>query len=233
MEATTPDVQELSFSTMNSTIEVLVLPIHSSTTSTASSTSSSHIPSSVESSVSTISTTTQTSQNKTPTSTSCITTSESSEASTTTTSSGSPVENGAETKSSPPQSSGTTQTHSNESPETKPTFPVTVSPPPQEWVSVFISSKPEGAEVYLDGKFLGTTPIKIELPPGVYNITAVLNSQKEDRLVEIKHSEGEYTVTFRFSVNTSNGHETSSNGKICGPGSIILVLILLSSFRRR
>lgn len=212
LEAATPDVQELTFSTMNSTVEVLVFPVYSSTTSTSY-------------------TKTQTSTTSTSYTPTYSTTPENSEASTTTTHSSYPLENGTETQNSPSQPK-TPQTQSIKPPKSSNISQVTSSYPSHEWVPVFVSSKPSGAEIYLEGKFIGRTPIKVELPPGTYKITAVLNSQKEDRTVEIKHSEREYTVTFRFSVNSSDSHETHLTGKICGPGSIILVLLLFSRLRR-
>lgn len=40
-------------------------------------------------------------------------------------------------------------------------------------VSVVIDSRPDHAEILLDGKFVGTTPLSYRLPPGTHKIELV------------------------------------------------------------
>jgi len=53
----------------------------------------------------------------------------------------------------------------------KPASPPTPAPTPPQLATLGFWSNPAGAEVYVDGKLVGTTPSSFSLPPGEYTIT--------------------------------------------------------------
>ncbi len=52
--------------------------------------------------------------------------------------------------------------------------------------TVTIKSDPDGADIELDGSFIGNTPTTLQIPPGPHSIAVVKGSAKWERLIQIQ-----------------------------------------------
>lgn len=98
---------------------------------------------------------------------------------------------------------------------------------------IFIVSNPSGANVYLNGQHLGKTPLQIEVPKGKYNITVKYGNTSITKKIDISKGGERLKVSFNFAKNNSYSPTESSNSDeskrgICGPGSIVVLAILIA-----
>lgn len=78
--------------------------------------------------------------------------------------------------------------------------------------SLEITSEPTGAEVYIDGKDYGKTPLSVELPPSEHNVTLKMKGYREHTIkVEVKAGETtSINVKLEKKTETSGTSETTS-----------------------
>ncbi|AEK73694.1 hypothetical protein GQS_09000 [Thermococcus sp. 4557] len=94
-----------------------------------------------------------------------------------------------------------------------------------------VSSNPSGADVYINGKYRGTTPLTLELSPGTHSLTISKNGYKE-YVMNVTLEAGETVgITVQFENKTTTTDSNNDNG-ICGP-ALIIALALIPILKRR
>ncbi|MCI0391895.1 MAG: trypsin-like peptidase domain-containing protein [Acidobacteria bacterium] len=100
-------------------------------------------------------------------------------------------------------------------PQSKKTVAATNSSPPTQpvGVSVQITSEPTGAEVFVDGEFVGSTPSKVQVSPGERKIKITRPNHKDwERAIKIQPNE-EKTINALLEQITSPPAVTSKPSK--------------------
>ena len=107
------------------------------------------------------------------------------------------------------------------------TAPLSPSPAQGEstaWARVHVTSSPDGADIYLDGRFVGNTPSDFRLPSGEHSVKITLDGKEWSRAVQVTSGEiGLHAETF---TEVAIPSDTSTVGT---GTSEALVTILLTS----
>jgi hypothetical protein len=74
--------------------------------------------------------------------------------------------------------------------------------------TVHITSAPTGAEIYVDGKFVGSTPSQIKLKSGEHSVKIAIAGHAWSRLLQV--TSGELTVHADLSAQLDNGGRKST-----------------------
>lgn len=100
----------------------------------------------------------------------------------------------------------------------------------EETARIFIASSPSGADVYINNRYLGTTPLMIEVSPGQYIIKVAYKNITKEREIAVSSGQ-EYSLNFVL-IKQKNTATSSNTKNICGPGSIIAISILYCIIRK-